>query len=172
MSTTEQMQLLSSSLRPTTLSGDEKLCLANVVEQYRLELLRQAVPNSQNIHLSLCGGMGANSFVMQQVGAKFTKTILVGKEEIKHTICDNLNPPELMTLSNGGVDYALHTDVHDITRDDIHKLGTGSVGRLDISAPCKDFALARLLPSKFGGKLNNPRPGLQGRHGKVLLSCL
>ena len=80
--------------------------------------------------------MGADVFVMQQVGAKFTKTILVEKEEIKRIICDNLNPPELM--SDGGVDYAWHTDVHDITRDDIQKLGTGSIGRLDISAPCKE----------------------------------
>ena len=84
--TTEQMQLPSSSLRPTTLSSDEKLCLANAVEQYRLELLRQAVPNNENIHLSLCGGMGENAFGMRQVGAKFTKTILVGKDETKHTI--------------------------------------------------------------------------------------
>ena len=158
MSTTEQMQLPSSSLRPKALSGDEKLCLADVVEQYRLELQRQAVPNNENIHLSLCGGMGAGVFVMRQVGAKFMKTILAGKEEIKHTICENLNPPDIM--SDGGVDYAWHTDVHDITRDDIQKLGTDSIGRLDISAPCKDFALPRLLHSKFGGKLKNPRPGL------------
>ena len=39
--------LPSSSLRPTTLYGDEKLCLANVVEQYRLELQHQAVPNTK-----------------------------------------------------------------------------------------------------------------------------
>ena len=171
MSTIEQMQLASSSLRHITLS-DDGLCPAYVVEQYRRELQLQAAPNAENIHLSLCGGMGADAFVMRQVGAKFTKTILVGKEEIKRTICDNLNPPELM--SDGGVDYAWHTDVHDITRDDIQKLGTGSIGRLDISAPCKAFALsmARLLSSKYGGKLKNPRPGLQGRHGKVLLSCL
>ena len=75
---------------------------------------------------------------MRQLGAKFTKTILVEKLEIKHTICDNLNPPELMP--DGGVDYRWHTDVHDITREDIQKLGTVSIGRLDISAPCKDFA--------------------------------
>ena len=62
--------------------------------------------------------------------------------------------------------------LHDITREDIQKLGAGSIGRLDISAPCKDSALSRLLPSKYGGRLKNPRPGLQGRHGKVLLSCL
>ena len=47
MSTTEKMQLPASSLRPTTLSGDAKLCLANVVEQYRLELQHQAVPNTK-----------------------------------------------------------------------------------------------------------------------------
>ena len=74
-----------------------------MVEQYRLKLLRQAVPNNETTHLSLCGGMGADVFVMRQLGAKFTKTILVGKEEIKQTICENLNPPELM--SDGGVDY-------------------------------------------------------------------
>ena len=119
MCTTEQMQFLSSSLRPTTLSGhgEEKVCLSNVVEQCRLELLRQAEPNNENIHLSLCGGMGADVFVMRQLGAKFTKTILVGKEEIKHTICDNLNPPELMP--DGGLDYAWNTDVHDIIREAI-----------------------------------------------------
>ena len=114
--------------------------------------------------------MGADVFVMRQLGAKFTKSILVEKLEIKRTICDNLNPPELM--SDGGVDYTWHTDVHEVTRGDIQKLGIGSIGRLDISAPCKDFALSRLLPSKYGGKLKNPRPGLQGKYGKVLLACL
>jgi hypothetical protein len=109
---------------------------------------------------------------MRQLGAKFTKTILVTMEklEIKHTICDNLNPPELMP--DCGVDYTWHTDVHDITREDIQKLGIGSIGRLDISATCKDFALSRLLPSKYGGKLKNPRPGLPDKYGKVLLACL
>ena len=96
----------------------------------------------------------------------------MGKEEIKHTICNNLNSPEL--ISDGGVDYAWHTNVHDnvMTCDDIQKLGAGSIGRLNISAPCKDFALSRLLPNKYGGKLKNLRPRLQGRHGKVLLPCL
>ena len=114
------------------------MCLSNVVEQYRLEFLRQAEPNNENVYLPLCGGMGADVFVMRQLGVKFTKTILVEKLEIKHTICDNLNPPELMPY--GGVDYTWHTDVHDITREDIQKLGTVSIGRLDISAPCTDFA--------------------------------
>ena len=62
--------------------------------------------------------------------------------------------------------------MNDITREDIQKLGSGSIARLDISAPCKDFAMSRLLPSKYGGKLKNPRPGLQGKYGKVLLACL
>ena len=77
------------------MSGEEKVCLSNVVEQYRLELLRQAAPNKENIHLSLCGGMGTDVFVMRQLGAKFTRTILVRKTGIKRTICDNLNPPEV-----------------------------------------------------------------------------
>ena len=51
MDTIEQMQLPSSSLKPASLSGEETVCLSNVVEQHRLELLRQAEPNTENIHL-------------------------------------------------------------------------------------------------------------------------
>ena len=53
--TTNQMQPPSSSM-----TNEEKVCLSNVVEQYRLELLRQAAPNKENIHLSLCGGMSCS----------------------------------------------------------------------------------------------------------------
>ena len=163
----EQIELTSSAMKPITLSGTE-LGTTSVRDQYRREL--QTAPTAENIHLSLCGGMGADVFVMRQVGAKFTGNLLVQNEEIRRTICDNLNPPELMP--DGGVNYTWHTDVHDITREDIKKLGPGSIGRLDVSAPCKDFTLSRLLPSKYGGKLKNPRPGLQGRHGNIFLSCL
>ena len=51
------------------MTSEEKVCLSNVVEQYRLELLRQAAPNEENIHLLLCGGMGTAVFVMRQLGA-------------------------------------------------------------------------------------------------------
>ena len=87
--------------------------------------------------------MGTDVFVMRQLGAKFTRTILVEKEEIKCIICDNLNPPELMP--DGGVDYTWHTNVDNITREDIQKLGVESIGRLDINflhhariSPCPD----------------------------------
>ena len=40
MDTTNQMQPPSSSM-----TNEKKVCLSNVVEQYRLELLRQAAPN-------------------------------------------------------------------------------------------------------------------------------
>ena len=73
MDAIEQMQLSSSSLKPTTLSGEEKVCLSNVVEQYCLELLRQAEPNNENIHLSLCGGMGADVFVMRNLAPSSRK---------------------------------------------------------------------------------------------------
>ena len=85
MSTIEQMEL-PSSLKPITVSGT-KLCPTSVVEEYRRELQLQTAPTAENIHLSLCGGMhmGADVFGMRQVGAKFTKTILVEKEAIKST---------------------------------------------------------------------------------------
>ena len=84
----------------------------------------------------------------------------------------NLNPPEFMIMSDDGVDYTWHTDLHEIAREDIQKIGAGSIGRLGISAPCKAPALSRLLPSKYGGRLKNPRPSLQCKYGKVLLACL
>ena len=91
--------------------------------------------------------------------------IVVEKDETKHILCNNPNPPE--TVCGGGVIYDWHVDVCDITTADVEALGTGCVGSLDISSPCKDFALSRLLPSKYGGKLQNPCPGRQGKHGKV-----
>ena len=77
-------------------------------------------------------------------------------------------------MPDGGVDYTWHTDdiVDDVSCDDIQKLGVGSIGRLDISVPCKDFAMSRLLPCRWGGKLDDPRTGLSGKYGKVLLTCL
>ena len=70
------------------------------------------------------------------------------------------------------MDLTWYTDAKEITRSNVRELGSNAIGRPDILAPCKDFALSRLLPSKFGGKLKNPRPGLQGKHGKILLCCL
>ena len=32
--------------------------------------------------------------------------------------------------------------------------------------------MSRLLPSNYGGRLKNPRPGLQDKYGKVFLACL
>ena len=104
MATIEDIALLASSMKPTTLSGAE-LGTTSVREQYQQEL--QAVPTAENIHLSLWGGMcrmGADVFAMQQFGAKFMKAILVEKEEFKCTVCNNLKPPELMP--DAGVNYS------------------------------------------------------------------
>ena len=128
--------------------------IKSIQEAYKDELKMK--PAAENIHLSLCGGMGADVYGMRQMGAKLTKTILVEKDKMKHIMYDNLNPPDEMP--DGGIDYLWHTDVHDITHENIEMLGAGSIGRLDISAPCKDFVLSRLLPSKYGGKLKNLRP--------------
>ena len=146
------MQLPSSPLRPTTWS-DEKLCLSNVVEQYRLELLHQAVPNNENIHLYITVWRNGGRCVCHAATCNWRqvhKNNISGKRgdytDYKQTICGNLNPPELM--SDGGMDYTWHTDdiVHDITCEDIQKLGAGSIGRLDISAPCicKDSHLVQV----------------------------
>ena len=91
----------------------ERRQVQNIQEAYNDELKIKPTAENNVIHLSLCGGMGADVYVMRQVGAKFMRTILVKKDEIKRIVCDNLNPPGEM--SDGGIDYAWHTDVHDIT---------------------------------------------------------
>ena len=51
---------------------------------------------------------------------------LVGKGDIGHTICNNLNPPELMPGGADGMGYAQHTDAHDMVCGNIEKWGPGS----------------------------------------------
>lgn len=188
MSESEMLELVTKlrreSSNPVCMVGSdrvdqqsaESLEQTHTAVQHALQQARAQVQEimetaeNEKIHLSLCGGMGTDIYVMRMVGAKFTRSILVEKDETKRVICNNLNPPEAM--DNGGVDLTWHTRVEDITESDIVALGPGNIARLDFEAPCKDFAPSRLLPSKYGGKLNNPRPGLQGKHGRVLLSCL
>ena len=108
---------------------------------------------------------------MKAIDADITHCIGVEINPEKRLVCDNVNPPE--TCSIGGVDHSWHTDVHSITREDIHQLASrGEIVRLDIAANCEDFSSLRNLPSKFGRPLKNPRPGFAGKKGAVLLACM
>ena len=61
VSTIHETKLPVSSMKPITLSGTE-LGTTSTKEQYQQEL--QAVATAENIHLSLCGGMGADVFII------------------------------------------------------------------------------------------------------------
>ncbi len=160
--------LMTNAARPT---GElARAVVPTVVEQEPDLTFYDCETFDERIHLSLCTGMGADVYALRHVGAEFTRTIGVEKCRIKQALCHNLNPPEL--VPNGEVDFNWHEDVYDIVESDIKQLGDGNIVRCDIMAPCKDFALSRLLPSKYGGNLSNPRPGLSGKHGLVFLQCI
>ena len=74
--------------------------------------------------------------------------------------------------SEGGI---LLADVISMLSVDIKALDglDGQMPHVDATSECcKDFCRSRLLPSKYGGKLKNPRPGFKGEHGQVVLQCL
>ena len=104
------------------------------------------------------------------INADITRSIGVEVDPVKRTICKTLSPPESSRV--GGVDHSWHTDVINIMGADVKALGRGEIVALDIAAPCEDFCFLRLLPSKYGKKSKNPRPGLQGPKGQVLVQCL
>ena len=124
----------------------------------------------ERIQLSLCDGMGIGALATRLLGANITRFIGVEKDLKKRIISDNVNPPESSPF--GGIDHSWHTDVFNITKKDIRDLGEGSICRLDIAAPCKDFSLSRLIPNYKFTTSDNPRPGLKGPHGQVLLKCI
>jgi hypothetical protein len=127
--------------------------------------------NNERIHLSLCDGMGAALQIMKAIDADITRCIGVEINPEKRLVCDNLNPPE--TCPVGGVDHSWHSDVRSVTREDIHELASrGMIVRMDIAANCEDFSSLRLLPSKYGKPLKNPRPGFGGKKGEILLVCI
>ena len=134
-------------------------------------LMAKPVPKGkERIQLSLCDGMGIGALATRLLGANITRFIGVEKNPKKRIISDNVNPPESSPF--GGIDHSWHTDVFNITKEDIRDLGEGNISRLDIAAPCKDFSLSRLIPNYKFTTSDNPRPGLKGPHGQVLLKCI
>ena len=129
----------------------------------------------ETLHISLCSGMGADFHILKLIGAiengSITQSIGVENDEVKRAICNNLHPPETCPL--GGVDHTWFNDIMAIKREDIVKLKRrGRVKRVDLQPPCKDHSTKRLLPSKYGKQLKDPRPGFRGRHGQVALKGL
>ena len=58
----------------------------------------------------------------------------------------------------GGIDHSWKSDIFDIAERDIKLLSEqGTIVRLDMACPCEDHSPSRMLPSKFGKKLANPR---------------
>ena len=130
--------------------------------------------DQEYIALSLCDGMGTFLHVLEKLGIPVTRYIGVEKQKDARVLSDNLNDPKASRC--GGIDHSWHCDVFNITRQDIEKLGRGTIAHLAIQAPCQDHSPLRLLPrknSKSGKRSDEEkRPGFRGKHGKVFLKCL
>ena len=125
----------------------------DIAERYDEQL--RTSHTAENIHLSLCGGMGADVYLMRIVGAKFTKAILVEKDETKRVLGGKLNPPEMMP--DGGVVTQWST------------IGIPMLGTLLVLASRHWGVGTRCI---WRLKLKNLHHGLHGKHGRVLLACL
>jgi hypothetical protein len=126
-------------------------------------------PNDERILLSLCDGAGCVGLASRNCGMVFDRFIAVEQDQTAKLICSNVNNGE---EGIPAPDHDWHSDVYDITEDDIASLGTGNIKLFAWGAPCEDMSLLRLLRKPSPKDEDNPRPGLAGPKGKVFLKCI
>ena len=124
--------------------------------------------------LSLCDGMGCGALVLKAKKIPVNRYVGVEIDSEARNVCDATNP------SDGdfpGVDHTWFKDVTKITEKDIEALGPDYFDLVMWGSPCEDFSKLRLLPNRPGHKSRrrkkgvDPRPGLMGKHGRLLLVC-
>jgi hypothetical protein len=134
------------------------------------EVLSVDYDQPSRIMLSLCDGAGCAGMAARNCGMVFDRYIAVEVDDIATIVSDNCN-------SNKGdqqvpsPDHYWRQDVSDITEEDIAGLGANNIKLLAWGAPCEDMSLLRLI-RKATSTDDDPRPGLKGPKGKVLLQCL
>ena len=77
-------------------------------------------PPDERILLSLCDGAGCVGFAAANCGTKFDRYIAVEKDDMATVICNNVNG------GKGDIpepDHYWHSDVMEITREDVAQLG-------------------------------------------------
>ena len=123
----------------------------------------------ERILLSLCDGAGCAGLAARNCGMTVDRFLAVERDDIATVICENVNAgrddfPE--------PDHYWHSQVLLIQEKDIADLGRNRIALLAWGAPCEHLLLLRLLRKVLDGEDHDPRPGLAGEKGKVLLKCI
>ena len=123
--------------------------------------------------LSLCDGMGCGLMSLRANGVSVDQAnryIAVEIDADARAIAKNANPdkPGLPRI-----DHSWHSNVYNITEEDIERLGHNSIKMFLAGPPCQDFSKLRLIVRKRSkSKMNELRPGLNGPHGRVFRQVL
>ena len=122
--------------------------------------------------LSCFDGMGSVAILLRQCRIPVKRYIAVEINDSVKKICNTANPK---TIDFPGVDHSWHSDIFNITEQDIAKLH--NLELITAAPECKDMSKLRLLPSGPGYKNKrtpgvDPRPGLDGPSGKTFRRML
>jgi hypothetical protein len=123
---------------------------------------------AQCIVLSLCDGMGCGALALGACNARFDRYIGVELEQHARSVGQAANP---RSPSFCGIDHNWHSDLLNITEQDIVDLGPGNVKLFIFGAPCEDMSKLRLINPHNKGN-GDPRPGLDGPKGCVFRHCI
>lgn len=159
----QSLQQLVEVLR----SGSNGVNMVKVVSNVKSK------PNPTNtdetIIISGCDGMGSLALSLKAVNANCTRYISIENNATKRVVCDNANPSD---ASFPGADHSWQSDIYNVTEEKIAALGYNAVKFFGSGPPCEDGSKLRLLPGYRKIKGSNPRPGFDGKKGKVFVQVL
>ena len=131
-------------------------------------------PLPQRIVLSLGDGIGCLALALKKLGYKdCTRYLAVEKSPTSRMIASHANPEK---DHFPGMDHGWHSDVYDITEEDISSFPKGSILLVGAGPECGDFSKLRLLPDRDGFKgpktFGDARKGLNGTTGKMFTKVI
>ena len=114
--------------------------------------------------LSIGDGMGCGLMGLREHQADFDKFLAVEISETSRRVARNANPD----LEKGpNLVHSWHSDMYEITEEDVAALGPNNIKMFLAGPPCQDFSKLRLIVKKTARKkLQDLRPGLDGVEGR------
>ena len=115
--------------------------------------------------LSVCDGMGCGLASLRANDAQFDRYLAVEISADARQIARNLNPD---IKDKSRIDHSWHSNLLNITEEDIAKLGHNSIALFLAGPPCQDFSRLRLITKNKAKKATHElRPGLDGPNGRL-----
>ena len=115
--------------------------------------------------LSLCDGMGCGMMSLTANNATIDRYLAVEISADARDIAKNANDK-----ANGAtvIDHSWHSNILNITEQDIADLGHGNIKMFMAGPPCQDFSRLRLITNKKHRRCADElRPGLNGPNGRL-----